>query len=134
MAKVLRDAATDIRDAAIGIRDAAAGIRTLTGNLGTRIGTFMDNSEKTMTSFRANIADLGKAATTINRVAESAQGLLDENRGPLRDFSQSGLYEISQFIAEARVLVDSLTRLTNRIERDPTHFLFGDSQTGVKAQ
>ena len=94
----------------------------------------MDNSEKTMANFRENMADLGKAARTINQIAESAQGLVDENRGSIRDFSQSGLYEFAQFIAEARILVDSLTRLINRIERDPTHFLFGDSQKGVRAQ
>ncbi len=129
-----RSAANVLRDAATDIRDAATAIRALTGKFGTRIGPFMDSSEKTMTNFRKNMANLGKAATTINHIAESAQGLLDDNRGPLRDFSQSGLYEFSQFIAEARVLVDSLIRLTNRIERDPTHFLFGDSQKGVKAQ
>jgi phospholipid/cholesterol/gamma-HCH transport system substrate-binding protein len=129
-----RGAAIAIKDAGQILRDAATNIRNLTSKFDSRIGPFMDNSEKTMVNFRTNMADLGKAARTIDRIAESAQGLVDENRGPLRDFSQSGLYEFSQFIAEARVLVDSLTRLMNRIERDPTHFLFGDSQKGVRAQ
>ena len=129
-----RGAATGLRNAAKGLQDTAADIGVLTRKFGTRIGPFMDNSEKTMTGFRKDMADLGQAARTIKNIAESAQGLLDDNRGPLRDFSQSGLYEFTQFIVEARVLVDSLTRLTNRIERDPTHFLFGDSQKGVRAQ
>ena len=80
------------------------------------------------------MSDIRKAATTIDGIAASAQAVLDDNREPLRDFSQSGLYEFSQFISEARVLVDSLTRLTNRIERDPAFFLFGDSQKGVQPQ
>ena len=124
----------DSRGAVSSLREAAADIQAITGKFGKRIGPFMENSEKTMTNFRANMADLGQAARTINRVAESAQELLDNNKGPLRDFSQSGLYEFSQFIAEARILVDSLTRLITRIERDPSNFLFGDSQKGVRAQ
>lgn len=129
-----RNAANVIRDAGKVLRDAATNIQAITGKLDSRVVPFIDNSEKTMKNFRANMADLGKAARTINRIAESAQGLVDENKGPLRDFSQSGLYEFSQFISEARVLVDSLTRLINRIERDPSNFLFGDSQKGVRAQ
>ena len=129
-----RGAAIAIKDAGQILRDAATNIRNLTGKFDSRLGPFMDNSEKTMANFRENMADLGKAARTINQIAESAQGLVDENRGSIRDFSQSGLYEFAQFIAEARILVDSLTRLINRIERDPTHFLFGDSQKGVRAQ
>jgi phospholipid/cholesterol/gamma-HCH transport system substrate-binding protein len=129
-----RSAASILQEAAVEIRDAATSVQGLTGKFGTRIDPFLDNTEKTLVNFRTNMADLGKAAKTISQIAESAQGLLDDNRGPIRDFSQSGLYEFSQFITEARVLVDSLTRLSNRIERDPTHFLFGDSQKGVQAQ
>ncbi|MDC0033976.1 MCE family protein, partial [Alphaproteobacteria bacterium] len=124
----------DSRSAVTGLRDAVTDIRELTRKFGTRIGPFMDNSEKSMSSLRQTMTGIQKAATSIDQIAGSAQALLNENREPLRDFSQSGLYEFSQFIAEARILVDSLTRLTNRIERDPTHFLFGDSQKGVKAQ
>jgi phospholipid/cholesterol/gamma-HCH transport system substrate-binding protein len=124
----------DGREAANSLTFAINDIRAATNKFGKRVAPFMDKSEQTMTKLQATMADIRQAATTINRIAASAQGLVDDNRGPIRDFSQSGLYEFSQFISEARVLVDSLTRLTNRIERDPTHFLFGDSQKGVKAQ
>lgn len=129
-----RTAANVLREAATDIRNAANSIGALTDKFGTRVDPFLKTTEKTMASVRKSLADVGKAAATINQIAESAQGLVDDNRGPIRDFSQSGLYEFTQFISEARVLVDSLTRLTNRIERDPTNFLFGDSQKGVKAQ
>jgi len=124
----------DSRGAANALRDAITNLQDMTGKFGTRIGPFLDHSEKTLTNLQETMVDIRKAAMTIDRIAGSAKGLLDDNRGPLRDFSQSGLYEFSQFISEARVLVDSLTRLSNRIERDPANFLFGDSQRGVKAQ
>ncbi|MDA1324356.1 MAG: MlaD family protein [Proteobacteria bacterium] len=124
----------DGREAANSLTAAINDIRAATNNLGKRVVPFMDKSEQTMTKLQETMADIRQAATTINRIAASAQGLVDDNRGPIRDFSQSGLYEFSQFISEARILVDSLTRLANRIERDPTNFLFGDSQKGVQAQ
>jgi phospholipid/cholesterol/gamma-HCH transport system substrate-binding protein len=129
-----RNAANVLQGAATDIKAAAGAIRALSVKLGTQIDPLVADTGKTMSNFRQNMASLGRAAETVNKIAQSAQGLLEDNKGSIRDFSQSGLYEFSQFIAEARVLVDSLTRLTNRIERDPTHFLFGDSQKGVRAQ
>ena len=113
------------RSAAVALRAAASDLNLITAQVNKKIGPVFGATEKTM-------ADISKAAATINNITSGIQAILEDNREPLRDFSQSGLYEFSQFIAEARVLVDSLTRLTNRIERDPTHFLFGDSQKGVR--
>ena len=62
------------------------------------------------------------------------QGMVAENRPALRDFSQAGLYEFTQFIAEARTLIANLTRLSNQIERDPAQFLFGNQQKGFEAR
>ena len=60
--------------------------------------------------------------------------MISENRQPIADFSASGLYEFSQFIAEARVLVDTMNRLSTQIERDPARFFFGDTQKGFETQ
>ena len=50
----------------------------------------------------------------------------------MTDFSSDGLYELSQFIRESRVLVANLTRLAAQIERDPARFFFGDTQRGFQ--
>ena len=60
--------------------------------------------------------------------------MIGENREPLREFSGRGLNELTQFIAESRLLVADLTRLTVQIERDPARFFFGDSQKGFEAK
>ncbi len=65
---------------------------------------------------------------------EKLNQMADENRASLRDFSNEGLYELSQFLVEARALVDSLTRLSNRFESDPARVLVGDAQAGFEAR
>ncbi len=50
---------------------------------------------------------------------------MQENRGPVRDFAQGGLNQLSQLIVDARSLVAELTRLGEEIERDPARFLLG---------
>jgi len=123
----LRQLLREGRSAVNALRDASVEIKAITGQVNQKIGPLFVASEKTL-------ADISTAAATVKNITADIQALVNDNRGPLRDFSQSGLYEFTQFISEARVLVDSLTRLINRVERDPQQFLFGDSQRGVKAQ
>lgn len=72
--------------------------------------------------------------TAIERVVKKLDLVVDENRRGLRDFSGGGLYGLSLFVSEARLLVASLTRLSAQIERDPSRFLFGDTQKGFEAR
>lgn len=130
LANLLRDG----RQAATALRGAATDIQGLTRTLNKEIGPVLTGAGDTMTDLRATMKNIRKAAVTVNDVVASVQSLVENNKEPLSDFARSGLYEFSLFIAEARILVDSLTRLSNRIERDPAYFLFGDSQKGVKAQ
>jgi hypothetical protein len=60
-----------------------------------------------------------KAVRGFSKVASELELVVDENRDSIRDFSSGGLYELSQFIAEGRVLISALTRLSAQIERDP---------------
>ena len=95
----------------------------------------VDSSTETLTS---------EAAATLNQVRDTASSLADtaeqltllvaENRASLKDFSGAGLYELSRFLAEARELVASLTRISDRFESDPTGFLFQDSAQGYTPQ
>lgn len=84
--------------------------------------------------FRHTMTTLRQGIGTLDRVAGDIASVVDNSKGPLQDFTNSGLYEFSTFFSEARILVDSMTRLVDRMERDPAQFFFGDSQRGVKAQ
>jgi phospholipid/cholesterol/gamma-HCH transport system substrate-binding protein len=83
---------------------------------------------------RAVLGSVKQAVASLAVAADGFAKLLTENSDSLTNFSQTGLYEFSQLMAEARVLVASLGRLVEQIERDPARFLFGDKQQGVEVQ
>jgi len=83
---------------------------------------------------RLVLAEVRKAVARMAVASDEIATFLSDNRGPLSDFSGTGLYEFSQLMAEARVLVAALSRLTEQIERDPARFLFGDQQQGVEVK
>lgn len=115
------------REALATLRGLAEDSRALAAGIRSRIGPLDDQATKTM-------ADLRKVAASLAAAADQIGSMVEENRGPLRHFSQTGLYELGQFAAEARVLVDALIRLSQQIERDPARFFFGDVQKGYRAQ
>lgn len=75
-----------------------------------------------------------RTARVFSELATSLDGMIKENRRAFHDFSQTGLYELTRFLTEARSLVAALQRMTERMERDPARFLFGDSQRGVQVE
>lgn len=106
----------------------------LAAKLNRRIDPLADGTLQAITDLQITMSDARGAITTANEILTDVRSVIGDNKAPLQEFAQSGLYEMSLFVSEARVLVDSLTRLVDRIERDPGHFLFGDAQEGVKAQ
>lgn len=117
----------DSRETMSALKAAAAGIAELTAEFQGKVGPITDETSGV-------ISETKEAVRSFNRTAFHLEEIVEENRAPLRDFSTGGLYEQSQFIAEARVLVAALTRLSGQIERDPARFLFGDTQKGFEAK
>ena len=110
------------------LRNAAGTVEKIAEELYRKSAPLLDRTNETMGEFKATLTEFrGTAASRLDKIIE-------ETHTPLRDFSQGGLYELSQFIAEARILVDALTRLSKQIERDPARFFFGDTQKGYKPQ
>lgn len=109
------------------LREAADGVTELTGGLNSKIGPLATGAQDVVT-------DVQKTVRSFNRIASQLELVVDENRDSIRDFSSGGLYELSQFIAEGRVLISALTRLSGLIERDPARFFFGDNQKGFEAK
>ena len=75
---------------------------------------------------------LSDTAKKLDHLADHIDGLVQENRPNLRDFSQNGLSQLSQLLVDARSLVANLNRITDEIERDPPRFLFGDRREGYQ--
>lgn len=80
------------------------------------------------------LQELRRTAATATVVARDVQRMIEENRGPIRDFTSTGLYELSAFVNELRQLVSGLSRVTTDIRRDPARFIFGSQQDGYEAK
>lgn len=68
-------------------------------------------------------ADLRRTAESAARAFDDLGRLVRESSGPVRDFTTSGLPNITQLARETRGLITNLDRLTRQIERDPARFL-----------
>jgi phospholipid/cholesterol/gamma-HCH transport system substrate-binding protein len=78
--------------------------------------------------------EVRKAATEFRRASAVLSDLIERNKGPVDAFASSGLYEFTQLLAEARVLINALTRISGQIEQDPARFLFGKSQPSLEVK
>jgi phospholipid/cholesterol/gamma-HCH transport system substrate-binding protein len=116
------------------IRTMSAEVEGLAHDLRGSVGKLSDRTDKTVADLEKTSTELRKTAQSFTGVANQVSAMLKENRGPIRDFSSNGLYELSQMITEARQLVASLTRITSQIERDPARFFFGDRRQGFEPQ
>ena len=80
--------------------------------------------------------DVTKQADTLVKHADALVGDVDalvaENRRPIREFSQTGLEQLQQLIADSHILVTELTRAVELFERDPSRFLYGDRREGYQ--
>lgn len=121
------------KNTAIALRETAAAIQTLARKIDGQIDPVASDVRETSQQMRLALGEFHKALKNIRTITDEVDNLVETNKTAITDFSQSGLYEFSRFISESRTLVNSLTRLADRIDRDPAQFFFGDSQKGVVA-
>jgi phospholipid/cholesterol/gamma-HCH transport system substrate-binding protein len=119
--------ANDLGDA---MSDTAAAMRSLHDTLATANQTLMQLRQLIgeKGEARAALLSVDDASRKLDKLATDLDGLVQETRPPLRDFTQSGLNQLTQLLSDARTLVGELTRLSDEIERDPTRFFFGGNQ------
>jgi phospholipid/cholesterol/gamma-HCH transport system substrate-binding protein len=86
----------------------------------------------------ANLNDMSKkldqVADNANSTVRSVNGLVQENRASLKDFSQNGLQQYQQLAIDTRALIAELTRAVSSLERDPSSILYGDRRQGYRPQ
>ena len=80
------------------------------------------------------LADLQSAVASIERMADQINNLVAENRAGLKDFTDTGLYEINGLTQDAQRMVDQISRVAEELERDPRRFFLGDQMQGVNAK
>jgi paraquat-inducible protein B len=97
-----------------------------------------DSAEQIMTNNQAaidaSVGELQATVVAVRRMADQVNNMVAENRPGLRDFTQTGLYEITGLAQDAQRMVNQITRLSEQLERDPTQFFFGSRGGGVLAE
>jgi len=75
----------------------------------------------------AAVADLRSTLDETEKLVADMRALVEENREPLRAFTDQGLAQIGPAVAEARAVMRSLDRMLREIDRDPRGYLLGES-------
>ncbi len=113
-------------------------VRMLTSELRQDAQSLSGQLDKTLTTLDGELQGLGgDTKSTLSAVRQASEQLaliLESNQGAVTDFTASGLYEFTQLLAESRVLVAALMRISSEIERDPARFLFGNAQQGLEVK
>lgn len=129
MSLAMRNAAGSLSDVAARLEKLAGGVDQAIGAARGTLGRADKVLERDLPSLLAEVKGTARA---FAKMSEDLRGLVAENREAIGDFSSAGLIEFAKFVDEARNLVNSLSRVTTRIESDPAQFLFGDAQRGYK--
>lgn len=146
--KLIADASATMEN----LRDATGSLETMAGSLESNVQKLTDRADSTLTAFesmagsidrevthtskdaRGLIASLKETSTNLTGATKELEAMLAENREPIRDFTNTGLYELSNLLTEARELIVVLNRVTTEVQRDPARFIFGDQQQGYEAK
>ncbi len=88
-----------------------------------------------------SIANLNDMTKKLDQIADQAgaavrnlNGLVQENRAPLKDFTQNGLQQFQELAVDIRGLVAELSRTVNTLDHDPSRLIYGDRREGYRPQ
>jgi phospholipid/cholesterol/gamma-HCH transport system substrate-binding protein len=107
--------------------DAGASLRSLADQLNKSAGAVTGDAKQAINSF-------DQMSKAFKLTADQLNGLVTDNREPLKQFTGSALYEATDLIAQLRELAGSMARISQEIERDPARFFLSDRNKGVNPQ
>ena len=116
----ISDGATALRE----LRNTLETANSILASLNQVVGpsSEMVNAIRTINDTAQKFGDLARHLNTI----------IDDNSPQLHDFTQRGLYQLQQLVAQTQQLVAQLGRLADSVERDPSRFLYGDRRQGYQ--
>jgi phospholipid/cholesterol/gamma-HCH transport system substrate-binding protein len=109
-------------------------IEGLAKDLRTELTSENGRVNELLTKLDNTVVDVGGAARAVNGAADEFFAVMHDNRGGFAEFGSNGLFELTQFLQEARLLVASLSRISKQLERDPARFLLGDRLQGYEPE
>jgi phospholipid/cholesterol/gamma-HCH transport system substrate-binding protein len=99
------------------------------GAIAMELGPQDDNTRRALagkqpSEIAQTVADARKALASINGAAGELNRMLGESKTPVRQFTETGLSELSLAVRELRQLTANLNVLATKLERDPAGFVF----------
>ena len=128
-AKSIESFTTTIEEDAVNLISNADRALVDVADLAARLKQGVDNVSGDV---RGLLGEVREGARNFSAMSGQIEALVAENREPLRDFTAQGLFELINFLTEAREVVSSLRKITTEVERDPARFLFGNQQEGYE--
>jgi paraquat-inducible protein B len=77
------------------------------------------------------LVQFNKVGAGLVQVTDQLNLILQDNREGLKDFSSSGLYDLTNLIRDTQDLVGNLNRTIDDLRRNPSQFLFGQQQREI---
>lgn len=78
------------------------------------------------------VAELDSAIVAIRQTAEESTKLVDNTNGVVSDFSAGSLKKIEDATVEVKELLETLNRVADELERNPTRFIVGEERETVE--
>lgn len=103
--------------AAVGFGDTAKRLNRLVG----------DNEG----AIKSMIAQYSKVGAGLAQLTENLNLIAQDNREGLKDFSSTGLYDLTNLIRDTQELVGNLNRTIDELKRNPSQFLFGQQPRDI---
>jgi paraquat-inducible protein B len=82
-------------------------------------------------AIKAMIAQFGKAGAGLTQLSEQLTAIAQDNREGLKDFTSSGLYDLTTLIRDTQDLVANLNRTVDELRRNPSQFLLGQQPRDI---
>ncbi|HYC04436.1 MAG TPA: MlaD family protein [Azospirillaceae bacterium] len=141
MASASKDASTTMKNADKLMADLRENVTAVSKQTQTLLANANDTVTKVGSDAQEVSGELAKTSEELRLLTQSLvttadqlNAMIAENREPIRDFTNGGLYEFGLLVGDLRDLAGNLSRVTTRIENDPSNFLFGGRKDGVKVK
>ena len=114
----LRSLTANLRAVTPQVQDAVKNMNTVLNDIHTDLPRLSQTFEADGKAVRETVEELHKTTSEV-------EAMLAENRGPLREFTGTGLYQLTALATQLRSLTDTLQRVGDRLDQDPQRYLFG---------
>jgi len=140
------------------VSDTLQNLRSITGALvepSREVGEVVNNANKAVLELRSlfgnleqsymekgglkdqlsqTLGDADRLAKNLTDASRQLQGLIQENRSGIRDFTHNTLNQLGDLVTDLQRFVAGMTRFAAELERNPPKLLFGDRREGYRPQ